>query len=137
VRAADAQGTPTQSHVSPSILVYEEYRLAQLNPAPPHATGAGSGSWLRPTLAGASASPERGASDTWGRGAASLPPRDGTAAAGVMRYAGGRLGSMRRAGMVPTGTCRMRGVLEALGLVTCCREGGRGGAGGKTLNPKP
>jgi len=24
-RAEDAQGTPTQSHISPSILVYEDY----------------------------------------------------------------------------------------------------------------
>ena len=26
-RAEDAQGTPTQSHISPSIVVYEEYRV--------------------------------------------------------------------------------------------------------------
>ena len=26
-RAEDAQGTPTQSHISPSILVYEDSRL--------------------------------------------------------------------------------------------------------------
>ena len=28
-RAEDAQGTPTQSHVSPSILVYEDYILSK------------------------------------------------------------------------------------------------------------
>jgi len=37
-RAEDAQGTPTQSHISPSILVYEEKRTvnpieAELGPA--------------------------------------------------------------------------------------------------------
>ena len=26
-RAEDAQGTPTQSHISPNILVYEDYRV--------------------------------------------------------------------------------------------------------------
>ena len=28
MRADDAQGTPTQSHISPSILVYEDYTHA-------------------------------------------------------------------------------------------------------------
>ena len=29
-RAEDAQGTPNQSHISPSILVYEDYHVARL-----------------------------------------------------------------------------------------------------------
>ena len=29
VRAEDAQGTPTQSHISPSILVYEDVSILQ------------------------------------------------------------------------------------------------------------
>ena len=36
VRAEDAQGTPTQSHISPSILVYEDEQLlgfTEPNPA--------------------------------------------------------------------------------------------------------
>jgi len=32
-RAEDAQGTPTQSHISPSILVYEENRHSFLSDA--------------------------------------------------------------------------------------------------------
>ena len=33
MRAQDAQGTPTQSHISPSILVYED--ISQLGWPPP------------------------------------------------------------------------------------------------------
>jgi len=35
-RAEDAQGTPTQSHISPSILVYEDYLVDHVVSVHPH-----------------------------------------------------------------------------------------------------
>ena len=55
-RAEDAQGTPTQSHISPSILVYEEYtpfpkHLYTSSPQPsPAAPAQTSSSLLLPSL---------------------------------------------------------------------------------------